>query len=106
MSEEKKLIEVKLPTGTFYTERMIEKYSNRGGWQPANPNHITAFIPGTIVELMVNVGDTVKEGETLMLFGAMKMDNIIVSPINGRVKAINATLGESVPKGFVMIEVE
>ncbi len=106
MSEDKNLIEIALESGVYYTERTPSKYSNRGGWQPANPKHITAFIPGTIVEIKVSVGDQVNEGDVLMLFGAMKMDNIITSPLSSKVKSINVEVGNSVPKGFVMIELE
>lgn len=106
MSEDKKLVEVVLESGTFYTERVVSKYENRGGWQPSNPKHVTAFIPGTILDIKVNEGDAVNVGDTLMLFGAMKMDNVIVAPVAGKVKAINVKVGDSVPKGNVMIEIE
>ncbi len=106
MSENKKFIELTTEHGTFYTERMVNKYSKRDGWQAINPKHITAFIPGTIVEIKVAVGDLVSEGEVLMLFGAMKMDNIISAPFEAKIKAINVVAGESVPKGYVMIELD
>ncbi len=106
MKDNKEYIEVPLESGTFYTERMVGKYSNRGGWEPNNPKHITSFIPGTIIEIKVNVGESVCEGDVLMLFGAMKMDNIISSPMSATIKSINVSVGESVPKGCVMIELE
>lgn len=106
MTKDNKLIDVQLESGTFQTERMPKKYTNRGGWKPFEPKNVLSFIPGTILEINTKVGAKVKEGEPLMLFGAMKMDNIITANITGTVKAINVKVGESVPKGHIMIELK
>lgn len=106
MTKNRELINIVLESGTFQTEKVIKKYENRGGWQPSNPKHIVSFIPGTIIEIKTKIGDKVKAGEPLMLFGAMKMDNIITSSIDGVVSAINVSVGESVPKGHIMIELK
>lgn len=106
MTTNKKLIDIVLESGTFQTERVTKKFEKRGGWKPSNPKHIASFIPGTILEIQTKVGAKVKSGEPLMLFGAMKMDNIITSNMDGTVSAINVKIGESVPKGCVMIELK
>ena len=104
MVEEKKLIDVVLESGTFQTERMVSKFATKGEWKPLNPKHILSFIPGTVLEINSKVGDSIKAGEMLMLFGAMKMDNILCSSVDGVIKSINVEVGQSVPKGHVMIE--
>lgn len=98
---EKKI--VKTEHGTFETES-LGKYADRKKWEPKNPKFVYSFIPGTIVELMVKPGDKVKAGDPLMLFKAMKMDNSIISEMNGTIGKVNVKVGENVPKGVVMIE--
>ncbi len=91
--------------GTFETES-LGKYADRKKWEPKNPKYVYSFIPGTIVELMVKEGDKVKAGDSLMLFKAMKMDNNILAEFDGTIKKIDVKVGDSVPKGVVMIEFE
>ncbi len=57
---------------------------------------ITAPMPGTIVSIDVNVGDSVAKGQKLFVLEAMKMENDIVSTADGKVLAINAKKGDSV----------
>lgn len=102
----KELIDIVLESGTFQTERMVKKYENKGEWKPLNPKHILSFIPGTVLEINTKVGNKIKAGEPLMLFGAMKMENIIASNKDGKIKSINVEVGQSVPKGYNMIEIE
>lgn len=64
------------------------------------------FIPGTIVDIFVKVGQTVKEGDKLLLLYAMKMNNDICAPISGKVKTINIKTGENVSKNDILIEIE
>ena len=65
---------------------------------------ITAFIPGTIVDVKVKVGQEVKAGDILVILDAMKMHNRILTQVNTTVKAINVKKGDRVPKGFIMVE--
>jgi len=87
---------------TFYNK----KFENRVKWEKYNPNKLKAFIPGTIVKVLVKKGQKVKQGDQLVILEAMKMKNIIFSPINGVVKSIEVTEGQRVPKGYTMVEVE
>jgi oxaloacetate decarboxylase alpha subunit/pyruvate carboxylase subunit B len=63
---------------------------------------ITAPMPGMVIRYEVKVGDRVKEGDVVVVFEAMKMENNIPSPIDGTVKAINFTAGASVPQNAAM----
>lgn len=92
--------------GTKYRTFLTKKFESRKSWEKYNPNKLQAFIPGTIVKVSVKKGQKVKQGQELAILDAMKMKNIIFSPINGVVKTVNVKEGQSVPKGFVMIEVE
>ena len=59
-------------------------------------------LPGVILDIKVNVGDTVKKGQTIIILEAMKMENDIVAPQDGTVASINVTAGQSVESGAVL----
>lgn len=89
-----------------YETTLNKMYLNRKPWHPVNVNHILSFMPGTVEEFKVKVGDKVKKGDHLMVFRAMKMSNNMLSPVDGKVKAINVKVGENLPKNALMIELE
>ncbi len=60
-------------------------------------------MPGTILDVKVAVGATVKKGDTLCVLEAMKMENDIPAPADGKVVAINVSKGASVNAGDVLI---
>ena len=70
-----------------------------------NPGEIYAFIPGTIIDVFVKKGELVKKGDPLCSLQAMKMDNIIGSTIDGKVKTINIKKGQVVSRNEVLIEI-
>ncbi|WP_242204430.1 biotin/lipoyl-containing protein [Aestuariivivens insulae] len=69
-------------------------------------SEIKAPMPGLILDMAVQVGQRVKEGDLLLILEAMKMENSITSPIEGVIKSINATNGDSVEKNQLLIEFE
>jgi pyruvate carboxylase subunit B len=66
---------------------------------------IEAPMPGMIIRYEVKEGDSVKEGDVVLVLEAMKMENSITSPVSGTVKKVNFKDGESVQKGDVMLVV-
>lgn len=64
---------------------------------------IEAPMPGTVLKVNVNVGDTVSEGQALLVLEAMKMENDIASPASGTVASINVSNGDNVNTGDVLI---
>lgn len=64
---------------------------------------LEAPMPGMIIRYEKKVGDEVKEGDTVLILEAMKMENSLPSPAAGTVKAINFKEGSSVQKGDVLV---
>lgn len=69
-------------------------------------NDIKSPMPGLILNINVEKGQKVTEGETLLILEAMKMENTISSPKGGIIKSIYIKKGETVEKGELMIELE
>ena len=59
-------------------------------------------LPGVILQVKCNVGDTVKRGQTLIILEAMKMENDIVSDKDGVVASVNVNKGDAVETGAVV----
>jgi biotin carboxyl carrier protein len=66
---------------------------------------IKAPLPGTIIDLKVNVGDTVKVGDVLLVLEAMKMQNNIESEFDGTVTSITVKQGDTVMEGSVLLTI-
>lgn len=64
---------------------------------------IEAPMPGTILKINVNVGDTVTEGQAVVVLEAMKMENDIPATVNGQVVSIHVNQGDSVNSGDVLV---
>jgi pyruvate carboxylase subunit B len=60
---------------------------------------IEAPMPGMIIRYEVKEGDTVSEGDVVLILEAMKMENSITAPTTGSVLSISFKNGDSVQKG-------
>ena len=67
-------------------------------------NNIKAPMPGLVLSINVKEGQEVKEGDTLLILEAMKMENAISAPKDGIIKTVTAKNGGTVEKGELMIE--
>ena len=63
---------------------------------------LTAPMPGLIISVEVKVGDTVQEGDPVLVLEAMKMENSIPAPMSGTIKAVYFGSGDSVNKDDVI----
>jgi biotin carboxyl carrier protein len=59
-------------------------------------------MPGNILQVNVNPGDVVKEGQQLMILEAMKMENEILAPCAGKIASIGVAKGSSVESGALL----
>ena len=62
-------------------------------------------LPGVVTEVTVNVGDTVKKGDTVIILEAMKMANTIGADKDGKVTAICVQPGDSVMEGADLVAI-
>ena len=67
---------------------------------------IKAPMPGLVIEINVEVGQTVHENEKILILEAMKMENVIKIPHEAVIKKINISKGQAVDKGQILIELE
>jgi biotin carboxyl carrier protein len=64
---------------------------------------VLAPMPGKILQLKVSEGDSVKDGDTLLILEAMKMENEIVANASGNIKKINVAANDMVDTSDILI---
>ncbi len=89
-----------------YKTKLTKKYANRRAWEYPDVKKMMSYIPGTIIELYVEEGAEVKEGEPVLLFEAMKMQTKMYMPYDGKVMKFCVAVGDRFPKEHVLVEIE
>lgn len=74
--------------------------------QTTKVNEVKAPMPGLILDILVNIGDTIEAETPLIILEAMKMENVLKSQGDAVVKSININKGDAVEKGQILIEME
>ena len=105
MKENEKLGYLNIDT-SLYKTRISEKFQKRKSYKPADPKLILSFIPGTVLDIFIKKGQSVRKGDVLMILDAMKMQNKLKCIIDGKVKSIAVKKGDKVSKGTVLMELE
>lgn len=67
---------------------------------------VEAHITGTVWKIEVEVGDTVQEGDTVVILESMKMEMPVEAEDPGRVKEIRCEEGQSVSEGDTLVVLE
>ena len=62
-------------------------------------------MPGNVTKILVNVGDEVQEGDTLLMLEAMKMESPIYAVKSGTVDSIEVKTGDNVAAGQVLLHI-
>ena len=73
---------------------------------PAGGDQASAPMPGTILSVNSAVGDSVKRSRVLMILEAMKMENEIMCPRDGRIIAIQTSKGAAVESGTPLCTIQ
>ncbi len=96
------LVEV-VPSTVGHINAKVGGHSRRP--KASHEGDVTTAMPGTVVGIKVKVGDKVKAGDTVVIVEAMKMENEIHTPIDGEVKEIFISNGDSVNPDEALIAV-
>jgi biotin carboxyl carrier protein len=67
---------------------------------------LNAPMPGLVLSISVKEGEEVKEGDSLLVLEAMKMENVLPSPTDGIIKKIEVKSGEKVDKNQALVTFE
>lgn len=105
MNEEKEFKNLVIQ-GAVYKTTYTWKFENRVNWEEPNENHIYSFMPGAIIDIFVKTGEKVREGETILLLEAMKMQNQVRMPFDGQIVKIYVKKDEVIPKNYLMLEIK
>jgi pyruvate carboxylase subunit B len=74
--------------------------------QATAPGHVSAAMPGNIVEVLVTEGQKVSAGQAVLITEAMKMETEVHANISGVVKQIYVSKGDRVTPGEILIEID
>ena len=74
--------------------------------RPSHPGHVTAAMPGTVVDVLVSIGQNVKAGDGVLVIEAMKMENEVQAHIAGVVISIYAKKGDAVTPDMALVEIQ
>lgn len=103
--ENDKKLKILVINDARYKTRYTKKFENRKKYVEPNMRKVFTSIPGTVVEIFVKKGQTVKKGDDLIILEAMKMNIRVKSPITGTIKFINIKKGQCLPKGRLILEI-
>ena len=67
---------------------------------------VASPMPGTILDVKVNVGDSVKKGQVLFILEAMKMENEIMAGVDGVITSVGVTKGAAVQSGDMLCTIK
>jgi biotin carboxyl carrier protein len=91
--------------GTLYETQANRTFNMRKPYTAKSINQVFAPIPGTCISVAVTKGQSVKKGDILVLFNAMKMHNRVIAPIDGTVQDIHISAGQVFKKGQLFVDI-
>ncbi len=101
-------IEVRPAGGGTSTRKSADKKQAAAGKRP-KPTHagcVTTAMPGTIVDVLVQIGQKVTAGSGVLVIEAMKMENEVQAPVSGSVIGIFVAKGDAVTPDQVLVEIQ
>jgi biotin carboxyl carrier protein len=100
--------QIGLPDSTIHVEITdpLSLRRKRSEDQVGGGGVIRALMPGRIVRVMVQKGEVVRKGATILVLEAMKMENDIQAPVDGTVDAVFVEAGQTVEGGAELVHIE
>ena len=92
-------------SGKKYSFSKISSISD-SSYKTTLSNSLVAPLPGKVISVKCKLKGSVKEGNTLVVIEAMKMEHNIVAYKDGILAKLNVKVGDSVPEGFIIGEIE
>jgi 3-methylcrotonyl-CoA carboxylase alpha subunit len=89
----------------FLADDRAPQMRSRSGAK-AGPRTVTPPMPAVVTQILVAAGQTVEQGQALVVVSAMKMDTTLTAPYAGVVTRINVTEGEKVAPKQVLVDIE
>ncbi len=91
--------------GKAYDISVKEGIEAKQGANPSEGTPIKAALPGAVLKINVSEGDSIQEGDVLLVLEAMKMETEIKSPVSGTVLSVEVSVGDQVKNSQVMVVV-
>ncbi|MDH2455552.1 acetyl/propionyl/methylcrotonyl-CoA carboxylase subunit alpha [Corynebacterium bovis] len=85
--------------------RRPRKRSGGGSRHAVSGDTVAAPMQGTVIKILVADGDTVEEGDAVVVLEAMKMENAVKAHKSGTVTALSVTTGEGVTRGQALLDI-
>ncbi len=82
-----------------------KKESGAAESAPPAGSSVPSPMPGSILEIRVEPGDTVKEGDVLLILEAMKMENEVTAPQGGTISQVLVKKGDAVNSGDPLVNI-
>ncbi len=104
VSRHKELLSVWLDGEVYsFTSHNPRQRSSGAGHAGSGSGSVTAQMPGKILSLAVQVGDTVSAGQNLLIMESMKMELALNAPIDGTVESVEVSVGQMVAQGDLLV---
>jgi len=103
---ESKSIQINGQLYKIQDEDIIAKQGSKKKSQNDLPDNITPPMPAVVVTTYVKPGDIVEKGQKVIVLSAMKMETTLVAPFAGIVISVNASAGDKVAPGDILVEIK
>ena len=97
---------VQLDDGVAWRLDIADEFSEAADKITNDGSSLRAPMPGVVVEVFVEEGSLVSEGDTVMLIESMKLQTELKAPTSGQVKSVSAGAGDSFDKGLVLVDID
>lgn len=92
--------------GNLFSLELFDQKSGVTKSKESDEKKLVSHMPGKIIKIMVQVGDMVSKGQGVIIMEAMKMENELKAPKDGKIKHIHIKEGQTVDAGENLILIE